>query len=53
MKYLKIPIIFLKEIGVHTKWFGIKYKSINRVLKEVSKKWKGLDEDTKRKFVKS
>lgn len=40
----------LQGIGIHTKWFGLKYKSMNHILKEVAKKWKGLDEDTQKKI---
>jgi len=39
----------LYSFGVKTKWFGIKYKSMGRVMKKLSKKWKSFDQDTKDK----
>lgn len=39
----------LKNIGIKTKWFGLFYKSTYRVLKEISKKWDKLDDDTRNK----
>lgn len=40
----------LKNIGIKTKWFGLFYKSTYRVLKEISKKWDKLDDDTQHKI---
>jgi hypothetical protein len=40
----------LKSIGVNTKWFGIWRKSTYRVLKEISKKWSVLDDETQHKI---
>lgn len=42
----------LNGIGVHVKWFGLKYKSLRRILKEMSNKWNYLDEDTHNKISK-
>ena len=41
----------LYSVGVKTKWFGIKYKSMGRVMKNLSKKWEGFDKDTKDKVT--
>ena len=40
----------LKNIGIKTKWFGLFYKSTYRVLKEISKKWNKLDDNTQHKI---
>ena len=40
----------LKDIGIKTKWLGLFYKSTYRVLREISKKWDDLDDDTQHKI---
>lgn len=40
----------LRSIGIKTTWFGLFYKSTYRVLKEISRKWDNLDNDTQDKI---